>query len=159
VSREFLWGKRRGQEGAVAVEFALILPIFLLLVFGVVQFSFWFFSGQSGSSAAREAARRAAVGDLTCSELTTTAQNHSHLVASGFNVTRQYFAPTDTTMSAPRAAGAIKVGDNARLVVQYKTIDMHFPLIPVPSTGGIRAQITESAVARVETVTTKTVPC
>ena len=31
-----------GDSGAAAVEFALIVPIFLVLVFGVIEFSFMF---------------------------------------------------------------------------------------------------------------------
>ena len=55
----------RGERGAAAVEFALIVPILLLLVLGMIQYGLYFWSAQGGSSAAREAARRAAVGDYT----------------------------------------------------------------------------------------------
>src|SRR5687768_5644922 len=59
---------RRTESGAVALEFALVVPIFLLLVLGTIQFGIYFWAAQGGSTAAREAARRAAVGDFpTCS--------------------------------------------------------------------------------------------
>ena len=55
--------KRRNQRGAAAVEFALVLPIFIALVFGIIQYGFYFWTAETANSAAREAARRVVVGD------------------------------------------------------------------------------------------------
>lgn len=53
---------RRGKEkGAVAVEFALVLPVFLLLVLGIFEFGRAFNIQVSLSQAARESARYVAV--------------------------------------------------------------------------------------------------
>ncbi|UKA48705.1 pilus assembly protein [Arthrobacter sp. FW305-123] len=49
------------QSGAVAVEFALVLPIFLVLVLGIFEFGRAFNIQISLSEAAREAARYAAI--------------------------------------------------------------------------------------------------
>lgn len=49
------------EKGAVAVEFALILPIFLMLVFGIVEFGRAFNIQVSLSEAARETARYTAI--------------------------------------------------------------------------------------------------
>lgn len=55
-------GNKKSKElGAVAVEFALILPIFLALVLGVVEFGRAFSIQVSMSEGAREAARYAAI--------------------------------------------------------------------------------------------------
>lgn len=56
---------RRGsrEHGASAVEFALVLPILVVLVFGIVTFGLTFFRWQAVQSAAREAARVYAVTD------------------------------------------------------------------------------------------------
>lgn len=51
----------KGQSGAVAVEFALVLPIFLVLVLGIFEFGRAFNIQISLSEAAREAARYAAI--------------------------------------------------------------------------------------------------
>ena len=153
---------RRDESGASAVEFALIIFPFAVLLFGLIQFSFYFFSGQSGASVAREAARRAAVGDQTCAALTSVASNNTKLRGGSVAITRKYYAPSVspiTSTSTARAAGAIKVGDNVRVVLTYKVIDMHLPLVPMPGANGVRAQIQETAVARVETVTSSTVAC
>lgn len=50
-----------GQTGAVAVEFALILPLLLLILFGVFQFGLAWSQVQVFEGAAREGARCAAV--------------------------------------------------------------------------------------------------
>lgn len=55
-------GKIRSSErGAVAVEFALVLPIFILLVFGIAEYGRAFNFQISLSEAAREAARYVAI--------------------------------------------------------------------------------------------------
>jgi Flp pilus assembly protein TadG len=155
--------RQRQQRGAAAVEFALIILPMSILLFGILQYSFFFFSGQSGANAAREAARRAAVGDQTCAELSANVTAGTKLRSSTVTVTRKYYAPTVnpiTDTSTARAAGAIKSGDNVRVVITYQTVDMHFPIIPVPKTSsGVRLQIREVAVARLETVTAKSVTC
>ena len=53
---------RRGQEGAAAVEFALLLPLLVLLLFGMIEFGLAFNTRIQATNAAREAARRAVVG-------------------------------------------------------------------------------------------------
>jgi Flp pilus assembly protein TadG len=55
------------ESGAVAVEFALVLPIFLVLVLGIAEFSRAFNIQVSLSEAGREASRYAAIH---CSEST-----------------------------------------------------------------------------------------
>lgn len=49
------------EKGAVAVEFALVIPIFLMLVFGIVEFGRAFNIQVSLSEAARETARYTAI--------------------------------------------------------------------------------------------------
>ena len=52
----------RNEKGASAVEFALVLPIFIMLVFGIFQFGIAFNNWIAITHAAREGARLAAVG-------------------------------------------------------------------------------------------------
>ena len=54
--------KLRKEKGASAVEFALVLPIFIMLVFGIFQFGIAFNNWIAITHAAREGARLAAVG-------------------------------------------------------------------------------------------------
>ncbi len=51
----------RGEEGAAAVEFAIVASLFFLLVFGIIDFGFGFHTWNGTANSAREGARRAAV--------------------------------------------------------------------------------------------------
>jgi Flp pilus assembly protein TadG len=51
----------RGEEGAAAVEFALISGVLVMLVFGMLEFGLAFWQVQNLRSATREAGRVAAV--------------------------------------------------------------------------------------------------
>lgn len=54
---------RKNQRGAAMVEFALILWLFVVLVFGMCDFGMWFWQYHALSEVAREAARLGAVTD------------------------------------------------------------------------------------------------
>ena len=49
--------RRNSESGAAAVEFALILPVLLLLVFGIIEFGFIFNRWVTVTHAAREGVR------------------------------------------------------------------------------------------------------
>ena len=50
------------EDGAAAVEFALLLPLLVLLLFGFIQFGTAFNTRIQATNAAREAARLAVIG-------------------------------------------------------------------------------------------------
>ena len=54
--------RSRRDDGASAVEFALVMVPLLTLFFGILQYGLYFWSMQGGADAARRAARTAAVG-------------------------------------------------------------------------------------------------
>lgn len=54
--------KLRREEGAAAVEFALIVGVLAILVFGLLEYGLAFWQVQNLRAAAREGAREAAVG-------------------------------------------------------------------------------------------------
>jgi Flp pilus assembly protein TadG len=45
------------EDGVVAVEFAIVLPILLLIMFGIIEFGFVLFEKQVITNASREGAR------------------------------------------------------------------------------------------------------
>ncbi len=55
----------RGESGASTVEFALIVPLLIMLIFGVVEFAVAFGDYLAVTHAAREGARLAAVGKFS----------------------------------------------------------------------------------------------
>lgn len=60
--------REHGEQGASAVEFALILPLLLLLVFGIIQFGVVFFEYQGLQASAREGARFASRPGATAAD-------------------------------------------------------------------------------------------
>ena len=46
-----------GQEGAAAIEFAICLPLLVLLIFGIIEFSILFYDQAVITNASREGAR------------------------------------------------------------------------------------------------------
>lgn len=65
-------GRRNHDRGAAAVEFALVLPILLLLVFGIVEFGRLYNIQTSITAAAREGARVMALDNTLQSARTAT---------------------------------------------------------------------------------------
>lgn len=124
------------------MEFALVLPIFCLLLFGMIQYAMYFWSTQSGANAAREGARRGAVGQ-TCAQLTATTTSLVKLRESSpaMTVTRNYYAATDTNFTTPVTPAN---GTNVRVHIHYTSTDLNFPLVPIDTV------VDEYAVARVE---------
>ncbi len=59
----------RHPRGAAAVEFALVVPLFLSLVFGIVEFGRAMMVGQLVTNAAREGARMAVINGATNSQV------------------------------------------------------------------------------------------
>lgn len=53
--------RSRGDEGAAAVEFALVTPLLFLLMFGILQYGLYFFDTLGTRNGVREAARQGVV--------------------------------------------------------------------------------------------------
>ena len=99
----------KNQEGAAAVEFAIILPLFIVLVFGIIEFSLAFYDKAMITNASREGARRGIVyttdPDATVSnaeiESVVTAYLSDNLITFGPDtdvdvaIAREGFAPGD----------------------------------------------------------------
>jgi Flp pilus assembly protein TadG len=72
--------ERRGERGAAAVEFALVLPILLLVVFGIVNYGFVFAQQIALNNGARQAARFAVVEGPTCADVIAEFQNGAQTI-------------------------------------------------------------------------------
>jgi hypothetical protein len=70
--------KRRERHGQTLVEFALILPIFILLLVGIFDFGRAIYAYNTISNASREAVRVGIV-DQSCNIIGTEAQNRAGL--------------------------------------------------------------------------------
>ena len=139
--------RRRDQDGAAVVEFALILIPMLYLVFGLIQYGWYFYAMQSGSSAVGDAARRVAVGNCqTVAEVQTLLKNNlggatTSSSASGITTTVTYTAADGSPIAAPG-----QIGGSVTVTASFPTLNLQFPFIPVPNGG----TVTRTNVARIE---------
>ena len=72
----------RSDRGAALVEFALIVPLLSIFLFGIVQFGIVYDKQQSMNSAAREGARIGAVKETLIAEVNTRAKETYRNTAS-----------------------------------------------------------------------------
>lgn len=78
--------RRHAEHGAVAVEFALILPILFALVFGIIDFGFALAQSASLAHGAREGARIGVVNMVTpstCGDVIAEVQRAGRSVGMG----------------------------------------------------------------------------
>jgi len=115
---------RRDQQGAVAVEFALISMLLLILLFGIIQYGLYFWASQNGSSVAREALRRTSVGGCTDAQLTTYVNTRINTATAS----RTFLDTSGNSVAAPGV-----VGGTVQVKVTFPTYNMHLPFVPVPS--------------------------
>ena len=67
------------ERGAAAVEFALVLPLLLVLLLGIIDFGLYFYNDLQLTHVARDAARYLSVGETGAA---TTAIGNAHLVST-----------------------------------------------------------------------------
>jgi len=102
-----------GENGQSIVEMALILPVFAIILFGIIEFGRLWMTVNVMSGAAREGARVAAVSGTDFTQARTTALN----VMSSGNI-----AGASVSISGPNSANEIQV-----------TVSLQY----TPVTGGI----------------------
>jgi Flp pilus assembly protein TadG len=138
----------RTESGAVAVEFALILVPFLVLVLGLIQYGFYFYAAQTGSNAANSAIRELSVGNCQDSAaLTNYVTNRVSGSAAGpVTVTTKYYRADGTQVTNQPVAQNVPVGGTVTLELSFKALDMNFPFVPFLND----AQVKRVVQARVE---------
>ncbi len=103
----------RDERGAVAVEMALITPILVMFVFGIIQFGIVFAQKLALSNAAREAARAGVVcpsttrPSSTCQEIADQIENTAGTVGlNTANITVTILLKDDPTAASGRSVCA-----------------------------------------------------
>ena len=119
----------RGEQGAELIEFALTLPLLLLLVLGIIEFGFLFQEYEVVTNAAREGAR---LGALTSSanytEDDVKARINDYLDAGGLKDAQ--IDPEPTVVESQIAIG----GGGKCMTAVTVTVNYRHPL---PFVGGI----------------------
>jgi Flp pilus assembly protein TadG len=128
----------RQEDGAAMVEMAIVLPIFLLLVWGVIDFGRLLFTANSMATAVREGARQAAVmADPVASQAVVKARVEAAFTPFGSP------AITDAEISVD----VVSVPGS----VIVKVTDYPWPtLTPLASLLGANINITRQATFRLE---------
>lgn len=85
---------KQSRRGQAAVELALVLPLVLVLLVGIVEFGRAWNQQQVITDAAREAARKAAIYDPAITQDSVINRAKSALAAAGIN-------PAKATITAP----------------------------------------------------------
>lgn len=117
---------RRSDRGASAVEFALVAPVLILVILGIIEMSLLFNRQISVTSAAREAAREMAVTGST-----SLAQTRAIAAAPSLNpdLTATQVAVSVWTTGASRAQitpALCARNRNAEVTVTYPTSLLFF---------------------------------
>ena len=159
--------RRTDDRGASAVEFALVVPLLLILVFGIINFGVLFSQQLTMNNAVREGARRAVVADpnapRTCAQIITSVRNELAALAldpndvdvqittSGFTSTQPcpggFVSSYGTGANNVPCRGSYNNGNAGSLVVEARTesgILVSFPPFPTSLT------LTSKAVYRCE---------
>jgi Flp pilus assembly protein TadG len=124
--------KSSGDAGASAVEFAIVLPILVLLIFGIIEFSVALYDKAMITNASREGARVGIVfrvPSVTDGEIT--------------NVVNSYLGSSLITFGAPVAANTVVTrtgynpGDELKVTVNYTYTFLIIPSFVASLAGGI----------------------
>lgn len=129
--RHFFRTLRRANGGAAALEFALIVPVLLTLLFATIQFGSVVFVQNNMVNAAREGARRMAAADATWAEAQTLMQG----MLSNWNFTFTYAAalPNPANPADRDITVTIQVPASQARVVSFP---------PIFNSGNLVAQVT-----------------
>lgn len=132
----------RGERGSIAVEFAIIAPILLMLVFGILEFGFGYHAWDATQNAAREGARLGAVSPDVAEIEARVRGTTSFLNQSNLNVTIRC-GTTGGPFSACPAPSSWDEGDIVRVTVDY---DFGY-VTPLPILVGLGSRMHMSSVA------------
>ncbi|MDN3512649.1 MAG: pilus assembly protein [Candidatus Jettenia sp.] len=123
--------KFRNQKGVAAVEFAIILPVLIFLVFGIIEFSLLLYDKQVITNASREGARAGIVWKedrVSADEIIAIVNNYcsNYLITFGTN------NPPTTT---PEWTGE-ESGNELTVTVTYDYDFLFLPNFIAGLTGG-----------------------
>ena len=143
---------QRGEKGQALVEFALLVPIFLMLLFAVVDFGMGFHSWITVTNSAREGARLGAVQGST-DDIIKRVQDTSDLINEDTKMTVTVGCgpssdppPTGTCPSQPGESVVVRVDYDYDLItplaslVAFLSGDIIGPTLTLSSTAEMRLE-------------------
>lgn len=129
---------RGNEDGTAAIEFALVLPVFLVVLLGILTYGIYFAAAHSTAQLAADAAR-ASVAGLTDTERSSLARQNVITNVATYAV---LIDPTKITVeAAPLASDASQF----RVAVRYQAGNLPIwslaPFLPLPSETIERAAV------------------
>ena len=143
--------RHRREDGAAALEFGLVAPVIFMVIFGIIQYGYLYWSLQTAAATAREATRQLIVGtDEACALANARQMAEGPAVGNTPpSATPVYRDGNGTVVAAPVDGGTVSV------TVSFQTLDMGIPFLPVPDHGNITQEVTN----RVENVPAVPLTC
>jgi Flp pilus assembly pilin Flp len=132
------------ERGAVAVEFALLLPLLMMFLFGIIQYGYGLFQLQAFNSAIGDATQTAATGITDCGLFSTALEKLAS--ADGIspddvlNIKVHWLTSTGAPTNAPSPLGQVQV------TASFRPFKIGVPFIPFPD------EITRTNTATIQNV-------
>ncbi len=131
------------NRGSYAVEMALVMPVLLILVFGIIEVGLLFNSVVLLKSGAREGCRSAAIGASTA-EIAEKAQSACTSLSSSPTITSWYRGAGETewslltdTTQGEQTVNAAPAGSEVRVTLQYDHTLVASNLFPTLGESGV----------------------
>ena len=131
--------RRRHERGAAAVEMAILLPLLVLVLGGIIDFGRALYTQNIATNAAREGARMRALGYTT-----TQADARVASAMVGYSAASYTVGYETITAGGPVVGGcptSPTVTDRARVVVTIASFDWIFPLPLTPPVLSAQAEL------------------
>lgn len=116
--------RRHRQSGAAAVEFALVVSVFLMLLFGVIEMSRVLFYMNTAAEATRLGARLAVVCDINAAAIKTRMRNMLGILSDA-NIDISYLPAGCDIGSCQTVTVSIDQGQSALNIATY------IPFVPL----------------------------
>ena len=125
--------RQQNERGAAAVEFALLLPVLLTILYGIIEFGMIMYGREVVTNASREGARAGIIQvspKPTSGQITTIATNY--MAGTGIN-------PSQVTITVTGAGGASPTMLTVTATYNYLWLDPYIPTVlglpsPLPIT-------------------------
>jgi Flp pilus assembly protein TadG len=130
------------QDGNVLIEFALIMPVLLLILAGIIQFGFLLNAKIAVNSASYEAARAATLSDNPEDDAISSVISYASSSLPGWDLNKQLSIEIDKTGNAP--------GDRVRINVFYDVPIFFSRILPVLESGSGFYRVCGSSVMQIE---------
>ena len=144
------------DAGASAVEFALVVPLLLMVLLGVIQYGFGLYQLQSFTSVVNDASKIAGTGLTSCIDfrnaVNAMADDNGIDSSSITSVNVSWLSQDPVSHAYSTASQATRLG-LARVTATFTPFHLAAPLVPFPS------QVTRTQTAPVSDLGTFTGAC